>query len=100
MYRLFTTVAVYKLFIAIILYLTTTLDPVMLVSSIFMALSAIIVRVVQEREVGIVLVALILLIDAIGLILSFISLILVTIVAYVVVLLIDTQIILLFRQQL
>ncbi|ABL88816.1 conserved hypothetical protein [Pyrobaculum islandicum DSM 4184] len=99
MHRAIATVAVFKLLIFLVTFFTTTnLDPILLVNFILMSISAIIVRSVQEGEVALVLIALILLIDAIGLFLSFITLSFTIILAYVFLLIWDIQILLLLRQ--
>lgn len=99
MYKAFAVVSVFKFFIALVVFLTTfSLDPVLLVSCILMAISALIIRTVQEGEVAIVLMGLILLIDSIGLLLSFTQLTLVPVLAYVFLIVWDVQILMLFRQ--
>ncbi|MFN3803976.1 MAG: hypothetical protein ACK4SY_02865 [Pyrobaculum sp.] len=97
MYRLLIHAATFKFFIAIVVVLAAT-DPVLLVSSIFTALSAIITRAVQEGEVAIVLTALILLIDIIGLLLSLTALMPLAIIAYIFIVMWDVYILRLFRQ--
>lgn len=63
-----------------------------------MAISALIIRTIQEGEVAIVLVGLILLIDIIGLLLSFTQFSLIPIIAYIFLVVWDIQILALFRQ--
>lgn len=63
-----------------------------------MAISALIIRTIQEGEVAIVLVGLILLIDIIGLLLSFTQFSLIPIIAYIFLVVWDVQILALFRQ--
>jgi hypothetical protein len=57
-----------------------------------MAISALIIRTIQEGEVAIVLVGLILLIDIIGLLLSFTQFSLIPIIAYIFLVVWDIQI--------
>jgi len=71
---------------------------VLLVSCILMAMSAIITRIVQEGEVGFVLVSLILLIDIIGLLLSVTNFSIILLVSYIFFMIWDVQILILFRQ--
>jgi len=88
----------FKLFVALVVFFTTQkFDPVLLVSCILMALSAIIIRTVQEGEVGFVLVGLILLIDAIGLLLSLITFSAIIVFSYIFFVVWDIQILFLFR---
>ncbi|AFA38170.1 hypothetical protein Pogu_0143 [Pyrobaculum oguniense TE7] len=99
MYRALATVALFKLFIALVIFFTSsTLDPVLLVSSLLVAISALIIRIVEEGEVAFVLVGLILFIDVIGLLLSLASYILKTSVAYAFLVVWDVQTLLLFRR--
>ncbi|WP_148682320.1 hypothetical protein [Pyrobaculum neutrophilum] len=99
MHRALATVAVFKLIIALVIFIATVnLDAVLLVSCILMAVAAAIIRSVQEGEVALVLVSLILLIDAIGFFLSMASAAVLQIVAYTFLLAWDVQIIMLFRQ--
>ena len=99
MHRALATVAVFKLLVSLILFFTAQrFDPVLLVSCILMAISAVITRIVQEGEVGFVLVSLILLIDAIGLLLSATLVSIILIVSYTFFIIWDIQILMLFRQ--
>ncbi|MEM4776591.1 MAG: hypothetical protein QXZ55_05310 [Pyrobaculum sp.] len=99
MHKAFAVVALFKFYIAVVVFLTTfSLDPVLLVSCILMAISALIIRTIQEGEVAIVLVGLILLIDIIGLLLSFTQFSLIPIIAYIFLVVWDVQILALFRQ--
>ncbi|MEM1925389.1 MAG: hypothetical protein QXK71_04500 [Pyrobaculum sp.] len=99
MHKAFAVVALFKFYIAVVVFLTTfSLDPVLLVSCILMAISALIIRTIQEGEVAIVLVGLILLIDIIGLLLSFTQFSLIPIIAYIFLVVWDIQILALFRQ--
>jgi len=98
-HKAFAVVALFKFYIAAVVFLTTfSLDPVLLVSCILMAISALIIRTIQEGEVAIVLVGLILLIDIIGLLLSFTQFSLIPIIAYIFLVVWDVQILALFRQ--
>lgn len=63
-----------------------------------MAISSIIVRVVEEGEVAIVLVGLILLIDSIGVLLSFTQVSILYVLTYIFFIVWDIQILMLFRQ--
>ncbi|MEM1598072.1 MAG: hypothetical protein QXP31_09490 [Pyrobaculum sp.] len=72
MHRVLLNVAVYKFLVAVLATTATMhFDPVILTSALLTAMSSVVVRVVQEGEVALVLVALILLLDSIGLLLSF-----------------------------
>ncbi|MFN7105459.1 MAG: hypothetical protein ACK4M3_02575 [Pyrobaculum sp.] len=97
MYRLLTYAAIFKFFIAIVVVFAST-DSVLLVSAIFTALSAIITRAVQEGEVAIVLTALILLVDIIGLLLSLTALMPLAVIAYIFVVTWDIHMLRVFRQ--
>lgn len=71
MHRALLVIALFKFLVALVAFtITSRIDPVLLVSCVLMAISSIIVRVVEEGEVAIVLVGLILLIDSIGVLLS------------------------------
>jgi hypothetical protein len=99
MHRALATVAMFKLFVSLVVFFTTQrFDPVLLVSFILMAISALLIRVIQEGEVGFVLVGLILLIDSIGLLLSFTTLSIVPVVSYMFFVIWDAQILMIFRQ--
>jgi hypothetical protein len=99
MHRALATVAMFKLFASLVVFFTAQIfDPVVLVSCILMAVSALIMRIIQEGEVGFVLVGLILLIDSIGLLLSFTTLSIVLVVSYMFFVIWDTQILMMFRQ--
>jgi hypothetical protein len=82
----------------VVFFTTQRFDPVLLVSFILMAISALLIRMIQEGEVGFVLVGLILLIDSIGLLLSFTTLSIVPVVSYIFFVIWDTQILMIFRQ--
>jgi hypothetical protein len=89
----------FKLFVSLVVFFTTQrFDPVLLVSCILMAISALLIRMIQEGEVGFVLVGLILLIDSIGLLLSFTTLSIIPVVSYMFFVIWDTQILMIFRQ--
>lgn len=99
MHRALATAAMFKLFVSLVVFFTTQrFDPVLLVSFILMAISALLIRVIQEGEVGFVLVGLILLIDSIGLLLSFTALSIVPVVSYMFFVIWDAQILMIFRQ--
>jgi hypothetical protein len=99
MHRALATAAMFKLFVSLVVFFTTQrFDPVLLVSFILMAISALLIRTIQEEEVGFVLVGLILLIDSIGLLLSFTTLSIVPVVSYMFFVIWDTQILMIFRQ--
>ena len=99
MHRALATAAMFKLFVSLVVFFTTQrFDPVLLVSCILMAISALLIRMIQEGEVGFVLVGLILLIDSIGLMLSFTTLSIVPVVSYMFFVIWDTQILMIFRQ--
>jgi len=99
MHRALATVAMFKLFVSLVVFFTTQrFDPVLLVSCILMAISALLIRMIQEGEVGFVLVGLILLIDSIGLLLSFATLSIIPVVSYMFFVIWDTQILMIFRQ--
>ena len=99
MHRALATVTMFKLFVSLVVFFTTQrFDPVLLVSCILMAISALLIRVIQEGEVGFVLVGLILLIDSIGLLLSFTALSIVPVVSYMFFVIWDAQILMIFRQ--
>jgi hypothetical protein len=99
MHRTLATAAMFKLFVSLVVFFTTQrFDPVLLVSFILMAISALLIRMIQEGEVGFVLVGLILLIDSIGLLLSFTTLSIVPVVSYMFFVIWDTQILMIFRQ--
>jgi hypothetical protein len=99
MHRALATVAMFKLFVSLVVFFTTQrFDPVLLVSFILMAISALLIRMIQEGEVGFVLVGLILLIDSIGLLLSFTTLSIVPVVSYMFFVIWDAQILIIFRQ--
>ena len=99
MHRALATAAMFKLFVSLVVFFTTQrFDPVLLVSFILMAISALLIRVIQEGEVGFVLVGLILLIDSIGLLLSFTTLSIVPVVSYIFFVIWDAQILMIFRQ--
>lgn len=99
MHRALATVAVFKLFLSLVVFFTTSIiDAVLLVSVLLMAISALIVRIVEEGEVAFILVGLILLIDVIGLLLSFTLLSLRVVLAYVFLVLWDIQVLMLLRQ--
>jgi len=98
-HRALLVVALFK-FLATLVAFTITLriDPVLLVSCVLMAISSIIVRVVEESEVAIVLVGLILLIDSIGVLLSFTQVSILYVLTYIFFIVWDIQILMLFRQ--
>jgi hypothetical protein len=99
MHRALATAAMFKLFVSLVVFFTTQrFDPVLLVSFILMAISALLIRMIQEGEVGFVLVGLILLIDSIGLLLSFTTLSIVPVVSYIFFVIWDAQILMIFRQ--
>ena len=99
MHRALATVAMFKLFVSLVVFFTTQrFDPVLLVSFILMAISALLIRMIQEGEVGFVLVGLILLMDSIGLLLSFTTLSIIPVVSYMFFVIWDTQILMIFRQ--
>ncbi|AAL63623.1 hypothetical protein [Pyrobaculum aerophilum] len=99
MHRTLATVALFKFFIAAVIFSTTSaIDPVLLTSSLLMAISALILRIVEEGEVAFVLVGLILLIDIIGLLLSFTYATFKIILSYIFLIIWDIQILILFRQ--
>jgi hypothetical protein len=101
MHRALAAVAVFKFLIFLILIVISTaqrFDPVLLVSCILMAMSAIITRIVQEGEVGFVLVSLILLIDIIGLLLSVTNFSIILFISYIFFMIWDVQILMLLRQ--
>jgi hypothetical protein len=99
MHRALATAAIFKLFVSLVVFFTTQrFEPVLLVSFILMAISALLIRMIQEREVGFVLVGLILLIDSIGLLLSFATLSIVPVVSYMFFVIWDAQILMIFRQ--
>jgi hypothetical protein len=99
MHRALATAAMFKLFVSLVVFFTTQkFDPVLLVSFILMAISALLIRMIQEGEVGFVLVGLILLIDSIGLLLSFTTLSIVPVVSYMFFVIWDAQILMIFRQ--
>jgi hypothetical protein len=99
MHRALATAAMFKLFVSLVAFFTTQrFDPVLLVSCIIMAITALLIRMIQEGEVGFVLVGLILLIDSIGLLLSFTTLSIVPVVSYMFFVIWDTQILMIFRQ--
>ena len=99
MHRALATVTMFKLFVSLVVFFTTQrFEPVLLVSFILMAISALLIRMIQEGEVGFVLVGLILLIDSIGLLLSFTTLSIVPVVSYMFFVIWDTQILMIFRQ--
>jgi len=98
-HRALATVAVFKLFLSLVVFFTTsTIDAVLLVSVLLMAISALIIRIVEEAEVAFILVGLILLIDVIGLLLSFTLLSLRVVLAYTFLVVWDIQILMLLRQ--
>jgi len=99
MHRALAMAAMFKLFVSLVVFFTTQrFEPVLLVSFILMAISALLIRVIQEGEVGFVLVGLILLIDSIGLLLSFTALSIVPVVSYMFFVIWDAQILMIFRQ--
>jgi len=99
MHRALATAAMFKLFVSLVVFFTTQrFEPVLLVSFILMAISALLIRMIQEGEVGFVLVGLILLIDSIGLLLSFTTLSIVPVVSYIFFVIWDAQILMIFRQ--
>jgi hypothetical protein len=99
MHRALATAAIFKLFVSLVVFFTTQrFEPVLLVSFILMAISALLIRMIQEGEVGFVLVGLILLIDSIGLLLSFTTLSIVPVVSYMFFVIWDAQILMIFRQ--
>ncbi len=99
MHRALATAAMFKLFVSLVVFFTTQrFDPVLLVSFILMAISALLIRMIQEGEVGFVLVGLILLMDSIGLLLSFTTLSIVPVVSYIFFVIWDAQILMIFRQ--
>ncbi|MFZ8840352.1 MAG: hypothetical protein ACO2PM_15860 [Pyrobaculum sp.] len=99
MHRALATAAMFKLFVSLVVFFTTQrFDPVLLVSFILMAISALLIRMIQEGEVGFVLVGLILLMDSIGLLLSFTTLSIVPVVSYMFFVIWDAQILMIFRQ--
>jgi hypothetical protein len=99
MHRALATAAMFKLFVSLVVFFTTQrFEPVLLVSFILMAISALLIRMIQEGEVGFVLVGLILLMDSIGLLLSFTTLSIVPVVSYMFFVIWDAQILMIFRQ--
>lgn len=99
MHRALATAAMFKLFVSLVVFFTTQrFDPVLLVSFILMAISALLIRTIQEEEVGFVLVGLILLIDSIGLLLSFTTLSIAPVVSYMFFVIWDAQILMILRQ--
>jgi hypothetical protein len=98
-HRALATVAVFKLFLSLVVFSTTsTIDAVLLVSVLLMAISALIIRIVEEAEVAFILVGLILLIDVIGLLLSFTLLSPKVVLAYAFLVVWDIQLLMLLRQ--
>lgn len=99
MHRALLVIALFKFLVALVAFtITLRIDPVLLVSCVLMAISSIIVRVVEEGEVAIVLVGLILLIDSIGLLLSFTQISILYVLTYIFFIVWDIQILILFRQ--
>jgi hypothetical protein len=99
MHRALATAAMFKLFVSLVVFFTTQrFEPVLLVSFILMAISALLIRMIREGEVGFVLVGLILLVDSIGLLLSFTTLSIVPAVSYMFFVIWDAQILMIFRQ--
>jgi len=98
-HRALLVIALFK-FLATLVAFTITLriDPVLLVSCVLMAISSIFVRVVEEGEVAIVLVGLILLIDSIGVLISFTQVTILYVLTYIFFIVWDIQILMLFRQ--
>jgi len=98
-HRALLVIALFKFLVALVAFtITLRIDPVLLVSCVLMAISSIIVRVVEEGEVAIVLVGLILLIDSIGVLLSFTQVSLLYVLTYIFFIVWDIQILMLFRQ--
>ncbi|MEZ0318742.1 MAG: hypothetical protein ABWK05_01935 [Pyrobaculum sp.] len=98
MHRVLLNVAMYKFLVAIIATTATIhFDPVILVSALLMAMSSVVIRVVQESEVAMVLVALILLLDGIGLLLSFSTLSASFVITYAVMVVWDLYVLYLLR---
>jgi len=98
-HRALLVIALFKFLVALVAFtITLRIDPVLLVSCVLMAISSIIVRVVEEGEVAIVLVGLILLIDSIGLLLSFTQISILYVLTYIFFIVWDIQILILFRQ--
>jgi len=53
MHRALATAAMFKLFVSLVVFFTTQrFDPVLLVSCILMAISALLIRMIQEGEWG------------------------------------------------
>ncbi|ABO08014.1 hypothetical protein [Pyrobaculum calidifontis] len=99
MHRALLVIALFKFLVALVAFtITSRIDPVLLVSCVLMAISSIIVRVVEEGEVAIVLVGLILLIDSIGVLLSFTQVSILYVLTYIFFIVWDIQILMLFRQ--
>jgi len=98
-HRALLVIALFKFLATLVAFITTLrIDPVLLVSCVLMAISSIIVRVVEEGEVAIVLVGLILLIDSIGVLLSFTQVSILYLLTYIFFIVWDIQILMLFRQ--
>jgi len=98
-HRALLVIALFKFLVALVAFtITSRIDPVLLVSCVLMAISSIIVRVVEEGEVAIVLVGLILLIDSIGVLLSFTQVSILYVLTYIFFIVWDIQILMLFRQ--
>ena len=99
MHRALLVIALFKFLLTLVAFTTTLrIDPVLLVSCVLMAISSIIIRVVEESEVAIVLVGLIVLIDSIGLLLSLMQISIPYVLTYIFFIIWDIQILLLFRQ--
>lgn len=100
MHRLIATIVLFKFVVLLVVFSTTgVIDPALLTSCILMAISAAIIKSVQEGEVALILMSLILLIDSIGLLISLISInMLVPIVSYIFLIIWDIQILLILRQ--
>ena len=99
MHRALLVIALFKFLVALVAFtITSRIDPVLLVSCVLMAISSIVVRVVEEGEVAIVLVGLILLIDSIGVLLSFTQVSILYVLTYIFFIAWDIQILMLFRQ--
>jgi len=98
-HRALLVIALFKFLVALVAFtITLRIDPVLLVSCVLMAISSIIIRVVEEGEVAIVLVGLILLIDSIGVLLSFTQVSILYVLTYIFFIVWDIQILMLFRQ--
>jgi len=98
-HRALLVIALFKFLVTLVAFTATLrIDPVLLVSCVLMTISSIIIRVVEEGEVAIVLVGLILLIDSIGVLLSFTQVSILYVLTYIFFIVWDIQILMLFRQ--